>query len=256
MSPIHGGRDGSNWVGSGRSGKPWTSVQSTATGRISFRHYAVFPDNQEDRLEMGVLSPVPMHPSGRRHLGFLVIDKPQNLPRSYGRQPMLLWCNEIGAAGETATGKSVVSSTDARVSNIQKPDNWKLHVSSRERIGFVTIWDRTSRNLGSCTNIPTAHIDKLEKGKLPGSLSNRYCQDFPHPIAAAHHTHACAAHASLTRTISLSLPNHMCTVCAVWVLILFRTSHSQANRFDLILKLVMILSLVHQRKPCYDFYFL
>lgn len=68
---------------------------------------------------MGVLSPVPMHPSGRRHLGFLVIDKPQNLPRSYGRQPMLLWCNEIGAAGETATGKSVVSSTDARVSNTE-----------------------------------------------------------------------------------------------------------------------------------------
>lgn len=133
---------------------------------------AVLRDNQEDHEEMGVLNPVPMRPSGKKH--YVLIDSHNTCHGSNGCQPMLLWlmklvCRHLLSRSEK---KSVVSPTDDESLDKQiftdhaTLRQGELCVFTRHiRIGSVIISRPTIANLGSYTKIPTAQ-GELEKGKL------------------------------------------------------------------------------------------
>ena len=172
---------------------------------------------------MGVLSPVPIHPSGRKHLWFLLTNR-----RTCHVVTVVNPCScgsEIGVANEKAMWKSIVSSTDARVSN--KSPTIAIYTSRVENASDLLPSETWHHEIWVATQKYQQHKDKLEKGKHTRLIIDiDIVKTFPSNCGAAANTHfhTCATHthASLTRTISLfNFANHMCTVLCCLSIISF-----------------------------------
>lgn len=143
---------------------------------------------------MGVLSPVPMHPSGRKHLGLCLLTNRRTCHVVTVVNPCYCGSSETGVANEKRDVE-ICCIIDWCQSLERKTDICSLHVS-RESCENASdslpseTWHHEL--LGSYTKIPTAQRQTRKKQAYPAHCRIDIVKTFPIQFSP-----------SLTRTISL-----------------------------------------------------